>query len=394
MEGRHLSSFEAWLDAVRGLNARTIGSRIGTCKRVEQFEGDLDTQFDNDRLASLLERLTYSTEDVTYRRRPKHKVPINGNVRTGTATLKTAVSLYREFRNSSEFGLGDRPRKGPVRRRVGRRRTESGSWPDWGQPTEETLRDLAQALTPLVRFLKPEIVAAIAEDTRRHAPEWSVRFRECGIDPAIYLWDGSPCVFPGVRRHAGSKEIAEFRRQSPQDTPPPHCLATDDNDYPKHLWAFVFTGKSFRKKGPDGYQLGHLVDHKEHGNRWREELRVVGEDREPPLLFGLFTSAANTAYFPSAFLRPTDFSFHLRSLVQRRAQHLYSDVCLVLPPGLELQPSIHPSWEPERFQWNPPVGQTTHVPAFLEYRRRRIDELLRNRADALRSRSDAQNPDA
>ena len=244
------------------------------------------------------------------------------------------------------------------------------------------------------RFLKPEILAAIAEDTRRHATEWSLRFRECGIDPAIYLWDGSPCVFPGVRRHAGSREIAEFRRQSPQDTPPPHCLAIDDNDYPKHLWAFVFTGKSFRKKGPDCYQLGHLVDHKEHGNRWREELRVVGEDREPPLLFGLFTSAANTAYFPSAFLRPTDFSFHLRSLVQRRAQHLYSDVCLVLPPGLELQPGIHPSWEPERFQWNAPVGQPTHVPAFLEYRRRRIDELLRNRADALRSRSDAQNPDA
>ena len=116
--------------------------------------------------------------------------------------------------------------------------------------------------------------------------------------------------------------------------------------------------------------------------------------RNAPLLFGLFTSAANTAYFPSAFLRPTDFSFHLRSLVQRRAQHLYSDVCLVLPPGLELQPGIHPSWEPERFQWNPPVGQTIHVPAFLEYRRRRIDELLRNRADALRSRSDPQNPDA
>ena len=394
MDDRHLSSFEAWLDTVRGISAPTIRSRISNCKRVEQFEGDLDSLFDNDGLASLLERLTYSTEDATYRRRPKHMVPINGDVGTGTATLKTAVTLYREFRNSSELGLGDRPRTRPVRQRAGGQRTESGSWPDWEQPTEETLRSLAQALTPLVRFLKPEIVAAIAEDTRRHATEWSLRFRESGIDPAIYLWDGSPCVFPGVRRHAGSKEIAEFRRQSPQETPPPNCLVIDDNDYPKHLWAFVFTGKSFRKKGPDGYQLGHLVDHKEHGNRWREELRVVGEVREPPLLFGLFTSAANTAYFPSAFLRPTDVSFRLRSLVQRRAQHLYSDVCLVLPPGLELQPGIHPSWEPKRFQWNPPVGQTTHVPAFLEYRRRRIDELLRNRADALRSLSDAHNPDA
>ena len=394
MDDRHLSSFEAWLDTVRGLNARTIGSLISNCKRVERYEGDLDPQFDNDGLGSLLERLTYSTEDATNRKRPKHTVPIHGDVHAGTATLKTAVSLYRNFRNSSELGLGDRPRIHPMRPQGGGQRTEPGGWPDWGQPTDETLLGLAQALTPLVRFLRPDIVAAIAQDTRRHAAEWSLRFRECGVDPAIYLWDGTPCAFPGVRRHAGSKEISEFRRQSPRDTPPPHCLAIDDNDYPKHLWAFVFTGKPFRKKGPDGYMLGHLIDHKEHGNRWREELRVVGDAREPPLLFGLFTSAANTAYFPSAFLRPTDFSFHLRSLIQRRAQHLYGDVCLVLPPGLELKPGIHPSWEPERFHWNPPVGQTTHLPAFLEFRRRRIDELLRNRADAIHSRSDAQNPDA
>lgn len=143
MDDRHLDSFEAWLDAVRGLNARTIGSRISSCERVEQYEGDLDSQFDNDGLASLLEHLTYSTEDATYRRSPKHKVPINGNVRTGTATLKTAVTLYRDFRNSSELGLAAPPRTRPIRQRAAGRRTASGSWPDWGQPTDETLLGLA-----------------------------------------------------------------------------------------------------------------------------------------------------------------------------------------------------------------------------------------------------------
>lgn len=118
------------LKPVRGLSTRTIGSRNRNCKRVEQYEDDLDSLFDSDRLASLLERLTYSTEDATYGRSPKHKVPIAGNVRMGTATLKTAVSLYREFRNSSVSRLGDRPRKRPVRQRVGGCRTESGSWPD------------------------------------------------------------------------------------------------------------------------------------------------------------------------------------------------------------------------------------------------------------------------
>ena len=91
MDGRHLSSFEAWLNTVRGLSARTMGSRIRSSKRVGQYEGDLDPLFDNDRLASFLERLTYSTEDVTYRRSPKHKVQTTGNVRTGPDTDLTGA---------------------------------------------------------------------------------------------------------------------------------------------------------------------------------------------------------------------------------------------------------------------------------------------------------------
>ena len=88
--------FETWLDTERGLDARTIGNRISNCRRVEKFEGDLDA----DGLSGLLERLTYSTDDARYRRTPKHKFPINGDVRRGTAALKTAVRLYRGFRYS------------------------------------------------------------------------------------------------------------------------------------------------------------------------------------------------------------------------------------------------------------------------------------------------------
>ena len=230
MNEQRWSRFETWLDSERELDARTIASTISTCRRVERFEGDLDFMFDNSELADLLERLTYSTEDARFRRTPKHKVPIDGNVRTGTATLKTAVRLYRDFRNASKLAATVRPATRTVREQVGRRRAEPGNWPDWPQPSNGPLRGLAQVLAPLVRFLQPEIIAAIVEDTRRHAKGWSARLLERGIDPAIYIWDGSPCAFPGVRRHAGSKEIAAFRRRSDQDALPPHCLAIDDND--------------------------------------------------------------------------------------------------------------------------------------------------------------------
>ena len=254
------------------------------------------------------------------------------------------------------------------------------SWPDWPQPSEEELIKLGQVLALLVRFLKPGIVAAVAEDNRLFCQEWSRRFTECGIDPAIYLWEGSPCAFPGIRRHAGGKEIAQFRNPTPTDRQTLRdCLAIDDNDYPKQLWAFVFTGKKFQKKGPDGYQLGHLVDHKEYGNRWREELYFVDGAGELPPLFGLFTSAANAAYLPSAFLRPTDFSSELRLLLQRRALQLHGSVCRVLPPSLDVKPCNDPSWDLERFSWGTPVGEMTNVQAFLEFRHERIAELFEKR---------------
>ena len=386
------SRFETWLDTERGLDEGTIGNRISNCRRVEKFEGDLAAFFDADGLSGLLERLTYSTDDARHRRRPRHKIPINGDVRRGTATLKTAVRLYRDFRYSMLEDPAVGLKAPPRRRQVSRVRTKPESWPDWPQPSEAALLELAQILAPLVRFLDPEIVAAITGNNQQHRTEWSRRFREHGIDPEIYLWDGSPCAFPGVRRHAGSKEISDFRRQSAPDAFPPHCLAVDDNDYPKHLWAYVLTGRPFRKKGPDGYQLGHLVDHKEHGNRWREELTLLPGSDEPSLLFGLFTSAANAAYFPAAFLRPTDFSFRLRSLLQRRATSLYSSVCRILPPGLETKPCDDGSWQLGQFDWAPPVGPTTGLPAFLEFRHGRIEELFRTRDEGLRSGSSSPNP--
>ena len=237
--------FKVWLGVERELNARTVGSRISNCRRVEHYEGDLDAHYDADGLAGLMDRLNP--------RGPEHKIPINGNIYNSTATLKSAVSLYRDFRNAGcgTAGSTGAPAKPWPRERQTRR--PGAHWPVWPQPNDEDLLKLARAMAPFVRFLDPGIVGAVAEDNRRLGAEWSSRLEALGIDPAIYLWEGSPCSFPGVRRYAGSTEIAVFRQRIAPDEAPSQCLALDDNDYPKHLWAFVFTGKPFRKKGPDSY---------------------------------------------------------------------------------------------------------------------------------------------
>ena len=126
------AQFRVWLEQGRKLKA--AGARLANCRRVETFEGDLDTQYDADRLAGLIDRLTYTSEDERYRTSPKHKVPINGNVYEGTATLKSAVRLYRDFRCG---GVQTACSTGaPAKRRT--------HWPDWPQPNDEDLLALAQ----------------------------------------------------------------------------------------------------------------------------------------------------------------------------------------------------------------------------------------------------------
>lgn len=368
--------FRHYLETMRRLQRHTIQSRVANCKRVESYEGDLDDHFQSDRLLSLMKRLTYSAEDQHRNREPNHKVPIAGDVRNGSATLKQAVTLYQRFRLDGR----DEPAVEPSTQQsepLGRK--PAGRWPDWGGPDYTDIFHLAGVLTPLVRFLAPEIVSLIVEDNCIHGPAWSDQLRSLSINPDTYIWDGSPCAFPGVRRYAGSQEIAQFRGKAAAPLPvPTDCLCLDDNDYPKHLWAFVFTGKPFRKQGPPKYQLAHLADHKEHNNRWREEFGYESA-AEPPPLFGLYTSPANLAYVPSGFLKPTDFSGPLRTLLLRRAYQLYWDICRLAPPPLVEKTEDHPDWHPCNFVWSEPVGTTENLGDFLAFRNRRISELFENR---------------
>jgi hypothetical protein len=92
------TDFQQYLRDVRRLSDRTIGSRLSNCRRVEQYEGDLDEHFESDQCQNLLWRLTYSADDQDRGSTPRHRIPIDGDMRTGTATLKQAVALYVQFR--------------------------------------------------------------------------------------------------------------------------------------------------------------------------------------------------------------------------------------------------------------------------------------------------------
>ena len=279
-----------------------------------------------------------------------------------TATARSVSSQLTGMRK--KHGEDKVPKRGNTGR------PSASTWPDWELPLDGDMRALARVLARHARFLTPEIVAALVEDNTHRANEWRTLLTMSEIDPDIYLWDKSPCAFPGVRRYVGDKEKALLKKR----VPAPHCLALDDNDHPKHVWAFVFTGKPFPKRGPNEYQLAHLADHKEYNNRWSKEFGREGSGSSPRP-FGLFTSIANTIFVPAGFLRPTDFSPKLRALLLRRAHRLYGDICRLVPPPFIEKPLADGEWDPDDFDWAPPVGTTEHMPTFLDFRRQCLDKL-------------------
>ena len=92
--------FKNWLE-FNGKPRNTIQNRISNCRNVENHEGDLDQHFIKDYGLSLLEKLSYSTSDERNNSPAKHKIPIDGNMRNGSATLKQAVNLYMSFRKDN-----------------------------------------------------------------------------------------------------------------------------------------------------------------------------------------------------------------------------------------------------------------------------------------------------
>jgi hypothetical protein len=252
----------------------------------------------------------------------------------------------------------------------------ASSWPEWKRPSDEELLQLAKIAIPYIHFLHPDIIRDVVRDNEYHREEWSDRLKERGIDPARYLWQNSPCAFPGVRRYAGSDEIAQFRGRMVAEAGPKDALKLDDNDYPKHIWSFVFRGKGFQKKGPLGYSLAHLVDHKDYKNRQQEELDDTGNDISASTLFGLYTSVTNTVYMPNSLIRPTDFSFLIRSLIQRKADSIYGSFCKLLPPHRSLRINHSEAWLLDAFDWHEPVGTADHVQAFLTYRNKEMEMLF------------------
>ena len=365
------AEFRTWLTE-NGYLPNVVNSRVTNCETVCRYEGDLDDFFEEDECEKLLQRLCYTADDERNHRPVRHSIPINGNQRTGSATLKQAVNLYVKFRKNIPIQVKEISRTTSYSSS-----TQRKDWPVWDKPNEEECYQLAQIITRYVRFLSPEIVEQIVKFNELIKDKMTELLKNKGVDPSLYLWEKSSCCFPGIRRYAGSSEISAFRKRS-EISEIENAVLLDDNDFPKQIWSFVFRGCQFNKCGPDGYGLAHLIDHKKDKNRMLEEfIFPEGYKFENPV-YGLYTCASNSVYIPNNLMKPTDFNGEIRNLLFRKAYQLYSPICNIVPPFIKIPEASDSKWDIEKFTWADPVGTTENITDFNIFR---AEKLVKNFVD-------------
>jgi hypothetical protein len=90
--------FAMWLKETKNYKTNVLQARLSTCRRVEAYYSDLDSHYRKDRGKHLSTSFSYSLRDEREKKLTLHVVPMNGNLRAGTATMKAAIKLYIQFK--------------------------------------------------------------------------------------------------------------------------------------------------------------------------------------------------------------------------------------------------------------------------------------------------------
>lgn len=232
---------------------------------------------------------------------------------------------------------------------------------------------IAITLAQVCHFVHPHIVKRIRElnekDTNR-----LTEIIPHEVDRVTYLYSGSACVFPGVRRYVGRMNPREKRKYVQSQ-----AAIIDDNEFPRHLWAFLaggtaYSGPSWIATRLNDFELAHVFAHKADERRVEQDVfRFVDATIIPN---GLFTCASNVVLVPKGLAKPTDHLDSVKKAFFKRHVDLYGEAML---PGLAgLKDDKIPSWYAQ-LVWSEPIlpdGWERSVEKLREYRFRRLRGLF------------------
>lgn len=233
-------------------------------------------------------------------------------------------------------------------------------------------KDICSVLAHRAFHIHPKIVEKIQKRNNEEYKYFSDLFGY-RINVNHYLFDGSACVFPGVRRYIGGQ--GKKKAYNPE-----YSAIIDDNTFPRHIWCFLENGKTYngpnwKDTGFGEFELAHVFTHKTSEIEFEKQFfSFVNENLQP---YGDFSCACNIALLPKGTVRPTDNSKTIKAAFYKRYVSLYGESPLNGRSGFN--ESLVPQWYDE-LNWNetplPPQWET-NVEKLLKYRTNRITELMR-----------------
>ena len=143
-------NYRRWLEE-QSYSSNTVQTQTSHATRLEQAYGDLDDHYDADRLADIASTLVYSSTDARRGLPNPSRFQINGDLYKSLASFRTALALYRRFRQETSEQIG--PEAAPAPRLNG---PDAGERPTDGARIKLGLeRDLQGALRREIGQLEP-----------------------------------------------------------------------------------------------------------------------------------------------------------------------------------------------------------------------------------------------
>ncbi|MFP2906907.1 hypothetical protein ACLESD_18055 [Pyxidicoccus sp. 3LFB2] len=315
-------NYRDWLRS-QGYHEGTINTQLYRVARVEEHYGELDGHYDRDHLGSLIEQLTYSTEDQRRGHPNPSKIPFVGNIRNNLASYKSAVLLYCGFRASGTVAPSSPAPSQPstaapplvASASVLPRRIES-----------KTLEPRVGPRT-LVDFMLDgcsALEAVIASSQYRTVAQ-AVASLSLFSHPQTVRQTGGKALFPTIRNRERVGQIAEHEGRR---------VLLDDNQSPTEafLWA-----NGLNRRGRDT-QFNHVYD--------------ISLDADS------YTALPNICMTPAFIAKLTDTSEQVCRLLRYRSYQLYQWV-----PGGHTPPERPEEYE--ALEWAAPLPPVEDVRSTL-----------------------------
>lgn len=232
-------------------------------------------------------------------------------------------------------------------------------------------QEISTILAKLAYHIDPLIIREIQEYNKQDYAYFENIFKD-KININDYMFSGSACVFPGVRRytrHNGEKTKYNSKYKA----------IIDDNTFPRHIWCYLINGKVYNNNnwietGLDEFELAHIFSHKK--NEIDIERNYFKEYKADVLPYGLFTCAANVILLPKGTVRPTDNSKIIKSIFYKRFIDLYGES--LLPGRSGFKHEEIPVWY-SKLTWNKPIlpeKWEEKIKKLMIYRKKRISQIL------------------